>query len=765
MLIIVESPAKAKTISQIVGTAHTVKASVGHIRSLSDKKKTEDGRKLEISGIDIDNDFYPIYDIDEGKIQVVKDLKKLAKAAKDGILFATDPDREGEAISWHLAEVLGIKDLTKIKRLEFHEITKKAILEAINSPRELNFTLVEAQKARQVLDKLVGFKLSPVIWQVIGNRHLSAGRVQTPALALICEREKEILAFVPEEYWEISGIFEENKVEIKSKIIKFDDKSEKLEEEIEELEEKFQFRLVKSKGEPLPKKISTESEVQKLIEGIVKDNKFQIISDKETTENIKPKPPFITSTLQQAASSKLGFTPKMTMQLAQKLYEGIEINGQLTALITYMRTDSLNLSTESIESARNFISSKYPQFLPQTPRFYKTKSRNAQEAHEAIRPVNPLLTPAQLLNKIDNKLFRIYELIWKQMVSSQMTDEVRLRQTFVLENSNKDGFSGSIVNTVSLGFRALYVDSKEKVESSYKLNDYLYLSQLLNEQHFTKPPSRFSPASLIKKLEELGIGRPSTYASIISTLQDREYIEIQKNSIFPTTLGMKVGQLLTDNFRQVTQKELTANLEEELDAISRGEKKYAEVVSEFWNPFKAEVEEKSQKLSNERAKYLTSPTNVKCPECGSEMELKLGRFGEYYQCLSTKEHQFQKNFREYNEAIAKARVEFADQAKDQVCQECGKNLIVRVSKSSLNPYIACSDYMVGNKHTVMPINYGKCPKCEEDGRTGKEQGVLLKKKGRGAKSFVSCSLPPKVCGYIQDTKKEVGSDIVENNNF
>lgn len=751
MLIIVESPAKAKTISQIVGSAHVVKASVGHIRSLSNNKKTEDGRSLEISGIDIENHFNPIYQIDEGKIQVVKDLKKLAKAAKDGILFATDPDREGEAISWHLAEVLEIKDTSKIKRLEFHEITKRAVLEAINNPRELNVTLVNAQKARQVLDKLVGFKLSPVIWQVIGNRHLSAGRVQTPALTLICEREKEILAFIPEEYWEISGIFDDKVVNLKTKFIKVDDESLNEDDDKEDTDELFQFRLVKSKGVTIPKKITSEAEVKKLIEGVEKDNKFQIISDKETTENIRPKPPFITSTLQQAASSKLGLAPKVTMQLAQKLYEGIEINGQLTALITYMRTDSFNLSNESIEAARGYISKNYKNFLPEKPRYYKTKSRNAQEAHEAIRPTNPLLTPAEVYNKIDSRLYKLYDLIWKQMVSSQMTDEVRLRKTFVLENSNQDSFSGSIVNTVSLGFRALYVDQKEKVETVYKLNDYLYLSQLNNEQHFTKPPSRFSPASLIKKLEELGIGRPSTYASIISTLQDREYIDIQKNSIFPTTLGIKVGQLLSDNFRQVTQKDLTAELENQLDAISRGEKNYEEVVAAFWNPFKAEVEEKSKKLTSERAKYLSSPTEVKCPECGSEMELKLGRFGEYYQCLTTKEHQFTKNFKEYNETLALAKVEYADQAKGKFCEDCGKELIVRVSKSSLNPYIACSEYKVGNKHTVMSINFGKCPKCESEGRTGEKQGVLVKKKGRGSKSFVSCSLPPKECGYIQET--------------
>lgn len=745
MLIIVESPAKAKTISKIVGSSHVVKASVGHIRGISDTKKSLDGRSLEINGIDIDNHFTPIYEIDKGKTEVVKELKKLAKASKNGILFATDSDREGEAISWHLAEVLGVKDKSKVQRLEFHEITQKAIEEAMAHPRNLNLQLVSAQKARQVLDKLVGFKLSPVLWNTMGNFKLSAGRVQSPALHLICEREKEILSFKPQEYWEINGLFDPQKCD-KSKENWLNEDSENDYKPKEGL-----LRLTKIKGEKPPTIIESKENLINWVDSVSSHTEFKVVSVSEKTERSSTRPPFITSTLQQAASSKLGLTPKITMQLAQKLYEGVDINGEPTALITYMRTDSVNLSAESVEAARKFIQKNYKEFLPDKPKYYKSKSRNAQEAHEAIRPVNPLLTPSELTGKIEPRMIKLYELIWKQTIASQMTDEIRLRISFDLENSRKDQFSGSIAWTTHLGFKALTGEEvSTKPKSSYQEGEKLYLHEIFYSQKFTKPPSRFSPASLIKKMEELGIGRPSTYATIISTLQDREYVENKQNTMFPTVLGIKINDLLSENFTEVTSPVMTANMEEDLDEISRGAKDYEQVLSDFWWDFKNKVETKSEQLKQEKNKYKSSQTDLLCPTCQAKMELKIGRFGEYYQCMDHKEHIFAKNFREYEIALREARSVYNKQTEGKICTECKKDLIVRVSKSSLKPYIACPDYQVGNKHTVIPVNYGPCPKCHKVGR----DGVLILKKGFRSKSFIGCSLSKETCGYIAD-KKEI----------
>ena len=770
-LIIVESPAKAKTISKIVGSNYIVKASVGHITSLSDTKIGADSNKLEIAGVDIPNHFLPIYTIDPDKKDVVKELQKLAKESPE-ILFATDSDREGEAISWHLAQTLKIKDLSKIKRLEFHEITIKAIQEAIAHPRTLNLNLVEAQKARQVLDRLVGFKLSPVLWQVMSNYKLSAGRVQSPALALICQREEEIEAFVTQEYWEIEGLL--NKKEKDEVVQNWIFESEigeivasknvnlTLKENFKQIEDPLLLKFTKSKGEKLPKEIKNIEVCSDLTSTILKDNIFEVVSAEIKTEKSSPRPPFTTSTLQQAASSVLGYNPKLTMQLAQKLYEGLEIDKVPTALITYMRTDSVNLSQESIQAARKLIGKNYPQYLPAEPRYYKGKTRNAQEAHEAIRPIDPLLAPYNLEGKIEPKLLKLYELIWKQTVASQMTDEIRERQVFELENSHKDQFTGSVAWTVQAGFKALTGEKiSSKTETGLELNQTVYLGGVYYTQHFTKPPSRYSQASLVKKLEELGIGRPSTFASIISTLQDREYVEarssIGTNQMIPTSLGRKIYELLKENFTQVTSSILTATMEEDLDRISRGEEQYETMLDNFWWKFKQQVEEKSKEIALDRDKYKTSATSELCPVCQSTMTLKIGRFGEYFQCQTNSEHQFQKNYKEHEIALKEAREKYATQAEGKKCQECGKDLIVRVSKSSLNPYIACQEYKVGNKHTVLPINFGPCPKCLEEGRNGKNQGVLVNKKGFRGKSFVGCSLDKTICGYIVGQSAESSS--------
>lgn len=751
MLIIVESPAKAKTISKIVGNKHIVKASVGHIRRITNDKRTRDNRKLEINGIDIENDFLPLYEVDPKKKDVVKELVKLAKQTKDGILFATDADREGESISWHLSEVLGIKDKSSVKRLEFHEITPKAIKEALDHPRILNTPLVKAQQARQVLDKLVGYKLSPVLWSTMNNYRLSAGRVQSPALRIICEREKEILSFVPDEFWEINGMFDvKSNTKAKETWSLWDEKNEKKEESENH---KLIVKASKLKGQKIPKVLKNKEELLSLVSGLSEQTKFVVIDIRNSTETNRTKPPFTTSTLQQAASSKLGFTPKITMQLAQKLYEGVEFDGGPTALITYMRTDSVNLSQDSIQATRDLIGKKYPDYLPSEAKYYRSKSKNSQEAHEAIRPTNPQLTPDALKGKLEPRLLKLYTLIWKQMIGCQMTDEIKERVYFDLENNQKDVFAGSFAWTTHAGFKIL---SEEKLLTSNTLNikkdEKLYLHEVEYIQKFTQPPYRYSPASLIKKLEELGIGRPSTYASIISTLHDREYVEDKAQTLIPTSLGMKISDLLFENFTEVTGAELTAKMEDELDEISRGEKEYVDVLNDFWLDFKKQVEEKTPALKEERAKYTSSESDVEDPKFGDKMVLKVGRFGEYYQNPNHPEVMYPKNFRELEIAEKEAHLQYDSQAKGQVCTECKKDLVVRVSKSSLNAYIACPDYKVGNKHTVTSINFGPCPQCAEQGRKGKKQGVLVKKSYKG-RSYIACSLDKKICGYTEKVAK------------
>lgn len=771
MLIIVESPAKAKTISKIVGAKYTVKASVGHIRRITDDSKTKDGRKLEINGIDIEHDFDPIYEVDADKVKVVREIKELAKKEKE-ILFASDSDREGEAISWHLSEILGIKDKSTIKRLEFHEITKKAIEEAIAHPRPLNVNLVQAQRARQVLDKLVGYKLSPVLWGAMSNYRLSAGRVQSPALRILCEREKEIKNFVPKEFWTIKGIFNNAELNVKHEklgkdfltLVNYKDENraeirKKIENNILGLELKY------SNGKKVEELLKDQVSSQKVTEFIQKDPKFVITDSKIGKETNSTRPPFITSTLQQSASSRLGYNPKLTMQMAQKLYEGIDIDGNATGLITYMRTDSVNLSAESIESCRTYITKNFVEFLPPKPKYYKSKAKNAQEAHEAIRPTDPLRTPKSLQGKLDPKMLKLYELIWKQTVGSQMTDEKRERCSFELTNSTKDTFRGSVAWTIHLGFKVLWGGESENLShwtKVFKLNSTFDLEQLFAIQSFTEPPSRYSPASLVKKLEELGIGRPSTYASIISTLQDRRYVEEGKGSMQPTNLGMRVNDLLTDNFMDVTGSDLTARMEDDLDHIASGDKQYLEVVSPFWNNLKTEVESKFGDIKSKSQEYRTTETDQKCFICGAEMTQKLGRFGEYYQCSEHKEHLFPLNYLAHKAALEEAQIKFKAQLNGKTCTECQKPLVVRVSKAALKPYIACAEYKVGNKHSVMDISFGPCPKCKEEGRKGKKAGHLVEKVSRKFnKTFITCSLPIKECGYIQkeDKKSQAQNEI------
>ncbi len=745
MLIIVESPAKAKTISKLVGSKYKVKASVGHIRRISDDKKTKDGRPLEINGIDIEKDFNAIFEIDPKKKEVVTELKKLAKEEKE-ILFATDFDREGEAISWHLSEVLGIKDKSTIKRLEFHEITQKAITEALANPKPLRIDLVEAQKARQVLDKLVGYKVSPLLWKSMGKNTLSAGRVQSPALKILVDREKEITAFVPEEFWLVKGEFRNNDDKL---VINNSTLQELKDNDNTLIEDGLYLNLSKYKGKKVDE-LKDFSAVQNFEQLITKPQTYLISDLVSKYLSAKPKPPFTTSTLQQAASSKLGMLPRNTMSLAQKLYEGVDIDGQPTALITYMRTDSVNLSQDAINDIRDIISKDYPKALPASPLKYSSKSKNAQEAHEAIRPTNVYLKPESIKSKLSPELFKLYDLIWRQTMACQMKEEKRESVTIELSNSNDITFAGSVSWTVEPGFKEVFPEliAVKPQGMDFKKGSQLSLNVLNYFQKFTQPPSRYSQASLIKVLEELGIGRPSTYATIISTLHDREYVE-KGSAMKPTMLGMSIAELLDKFLPNLTSATLTASLEDKLDMIAHGKEGYVETIKYFWDPLKAKVEEEMKHVGELRKEFTTFVSDEKCPTCNSEMELKLGRFGDYFQCKTHIEHKFPKNFKEYNIALAAAQTEYNTQALGKVCEVCKKDLIVRVSKSSLNPYIACPEYAVGNKHTVMAVNFGPCPECKANGR----DGVLVKRKGFRGSSFIGCSLDKDKCGYIQQVKK------------
>ena len=741
MLIIVESPAKAKTISKIVGSGYKVKASVGHIRKISDDKKTKDGKALEINGIDIDNNFTAIFEVDPKKKDVVSELKKLAKTEKE-ILFATDFDREGEAISWHLTEILGIKDKSTVKRLEFHEITKKAIMEALANPKPLRMGLVEAQKARQVLDKLVGYKVSPLLWRAMGKNNLSAGRVQSPALKILVDREKEIMAFVPEEYWLIKGAFggtEDKLVINNSTEMELKDNDNTL------LPDGLYLQMNSHKGKKLDK-LNTFDDVKSLAALVSEPRAYSITGYNTKATSTKPKAPFTTSSLQQAANSKLGYVPKNTMRIAQKLYEGVDIDGTPTALITYMRTDSVTLSADAVTAIRSLITSQFPDALPATPNTYVAKSKNAQEAHEAIRPTNINLTPESVKNKLEPELFRLYDLIWKQTMACQMADEKREVLTIELTNSNTCMFQGSVSWTTFPGYKYVFPEliANKPKDMNLKKGETLYLNILNQFQKFTLPPSRYSQASLIKELEELGIGRPSTYASIIATIQDREYVE-KGSSMKPTPLGIKIAELLDKLLPTLTSPTLTAQMEDKLDAIANGKEEYVEALKFFWSPLKAKVDLEMGNAMAIRQEFSTMESDEKCPTCGGDMDLKLGRFGDYLQCKNEVTHKFAKNYREYNAALELAHTTFDNQINGRKCEECKKDLIVRVSKASLNTYIACPDYAVGNKHTVTSVNFGPCPQCEEN----KRKGVLVKKKAFRGTSFIGCSLPKEECGYIQ----------------
>ncbi|MBU0660552.1 type I DNA topoisomerase [Patescibacteria group bacterium] len=594
-LVIVESPTKAKTISKFLGPAYMVESSFGHVRDLPKSKM----------GIDIEGGtFDPHYIVSRDKTKQVKKLKELAEKA-DEIIFATDEDREGEAISWHLAHILKI-DPKKAQRIAFHEITKHAIQEALKSPRHINQPLVDAQQARRVLDRLVGYELSPLLWRKVA-KGLSAGRVQSVAVRLIVEREKEILAFIPEEYWTISGTF------------------------LTDTKEAIQTKLHAIDGKSLDKfAIANKEEAHTILEKLNKAD--FIISDvvKKETKRVPPAP-FTTSTLQQRSNTFLGYSSRQTMRLAQQLYEGINIGiaGQ-QGLITYMRTDSTNLSEKFIDEANNFITKTFgKEYLLETPRVFKTKTKGAQEAHEAIRPTDPKITPESIEAYLDPQQYKLYSLIWRRTMASQMID-ARLNKTTIDVIAKEHTFRATGQSMIFPGWMTLYPERvKEEILPELSIGTALTRQEINSEQHFTEPPARYSDASLVKILEEHGIGRPSTYAPTIATIEARNYVERIDRRLKPTPIAIIVSDLLVKHFTNIVDFEFTAKVEENLDAIAEGTKDWKPIISTFYHPFHENLEKKKEEITKEQTTH-TRELGVD-PNTNEPIIVKIGRYGPYIQ--------------------------------------------------------------------------------------------------------------------------------------
>jgi len=642
-LVIVESPTKAKTLSKFLGSKYEITASMGHVRDLP---------KSDI-GVDVEHNFEPKYIIPRDKTKKVNELKKMVKDAKT-LWLATDPDREGEAIAWHLGELLKAQNKSiDIKRVAFHEITPEAIKEAFEDPKEVDLRLVDAQQARRILDRLVGYKLSPLLWKKVKSG-LSAGRVQSVALRLIVEREREVDAFKPVEYWSIEADLR------------------KSEEQKTRISDCFTAALIEQNGKKLT--IKNQEEADGHVKALEKAD-YQVLKvTKKEVKKYSP-PPFTTSTLQQAAANKLSMTAKKTMMLAQFLYEH--------GLITYMRTDSVNLSTQALTAARAYIETNLGKdYLPSTAKVYKTKSKVAQEAHEAIRPTNISQTADQLksFEGLGRDHIRLYELIWKRMLASQIKEAVMDHTTIdVSAGSYTLRATGSVVKFD--GWLKVYgkIQEDDEIEGEQALpevkeKDPLDLLKLLPQQHFTEPPARFNEASLIKKLEELGIGRPSTYASIISTILERFYVEKLDRRLIPTELGKAVIEFLMKNFADIMDYAFTAQMEDELDDIARGERAWKPTIAEFYTPFAKKLENVEEHA--EKVKIEVEETDRKCPLCGKNLVVRFGKFGKFLACSGFPDCK---------------HTEGLEEKIDAKCPDCGGDVVLRKTKKG-RPFYGCKNY-------------------------------------------------------------------------
>lgn len=687
-LVIVESPAKAKTIERILGSGYKVLASMGHLRDLPEKT----------FGVDIAHDFTPEYVNSVKRADVIKNLQKEANRSKD-ILLATDPDREGEAISWHLSKLLDVNPDDNV-RIAFHEITPPAIKDAVKHPGPVDLSMVNAQQARRVLDRIVGYKLSPWLWKQI-YRGLSAGRVQSVATRLICEREEEIRAFTPVEYWTVEGTF------------KTEDK------------EKFKAKLVQIAGKEAD--LHTKEETDRVVEALLK-KPADIISVTKSKKQRKAKPPYTTSTMQQDAVNRLSFGSKKTMMLAQMLYEGVEIPGHgHIGLITYMRTDSTRISAEMIQQIRPYIMSVYgEEYLPAKPNVY-SKKKDAQDAHEAIRPTSLEFPPDTLKAILSRDQLRLYTLIWNRFVASQMAPQISQATTATLQNGEYTlRASGSTV--LFDGFTVMQPAKEKKQENEdsttlppLRKGESVMNTKMEGEQHFTTPPPRYTEASLIKTLEEKGIGRPSTYAPILDTIQKRNYVEKEGKQFVPTDLGFKVTNLLKQYFAGIINVDFTAELETWLDKIAEGKATYENAIREFWNVFEKELNEANVKAAKAKEDNQ-EVSDVLCEKCGAPMIVKMSRYGKYLACPNFPEC---KNTKPYGKGDGKEEV------SDIPCDECGEKMVYR--QGPYGRYLKCPD-CGANKAIVVDTGI-VCPKCHE--------GHLVRRRSRRGRYFYGCNQYPR----------------------
>lgn len=696
-LVIVESPAKSKTIKKILGDGYQIEASFGHVRNLPEKTL----------GFDVEHDFKPTYVIIPEKKKVVTKLNDLAKRS-DKVYLASDPDREGEAIAWHVRELLQVPD-DKVFRIEFNEITPKAVKYAVEHSRQIDMDKVKAQQTRQILDKLVGYKLSPVLWKQLGNYHLSAGRVQSVALRMICEREEEIEAFVPKEYWSIHTIM---------------DKDGKL----------FEAEVNKYKNKKI--EINNEEEANKIKEFLL-NPETEFVVDKVTKKETKRKPtaPFITSTLQRAASSKLGFGVSKTMQVAQKLYEGIEIDGTPIGLITYMRTDSVRISDDAHEMAKKFITENYGEkYYPPTTNVYVKGKQNVQDAHEAIRPSYPERTPESIKQYLAPDQYKLYKLIWEKFMSSQMAPAEIANKTIDIKAGDynlKAGTSKILFD----GFLKLYNDAEEDEKDvdakipDLEKDDKVKCKEINPKQHFTQPPPRYNEASLVKALEEHGIGRPSTYATIITVIQTRKYVEKRDKALVPTLLGRTVCKQLIDQFADIMDYKFTAGMEEKLDEIAEKKAVWNVVLKEFYSPFMEVVNSVMQ-----TAQRVNIESDKKCPNCGKVMLVKTSRFGTQF--LGCSGYPECKTIISLNNSMEldDANKDGEPQTVDEKCEKCGGAMVMKIGP--YGKYLECKE--CGNRKKYIRSTGVKCPKCGE--------GMIVEKKSKYGKIFFGCNRYPD-CTY------------------
>jgi len=707
-LVVVESPAKARTISRILGSNYDVKASIGHVRDLP---------KRDL-GIEVDDGFLPKYVVPKDKARTVKEIRDAAQKA-GSVYLATDPDREGEAIAWHLLEAADL-DALSLHRVVFHEITPEAVQEAFEHPRDIDMKLVDAQQARRVLDRLVGYRLSPFLWTKV-RRGLSAGRVQSVAVRLVVEREREIQAFTRQEFWTIDAELEKPQVS-----------------------PSFRARLHGYAGKKQKIELANEAEAQRLV-ALLQSAAYRVLSVQTKTQPRRPAAPFITSTLQQEASRKLGFSTKRTMQIAQQLYEGIQLGPEGEAgLITYMRTDSTNVAASAQQEARAYITERFGrEFLPSTARVYTKKVKGAQEAHEAVRPTHVRREPEAVRRYLNNDQFRLYNLIWQRMVASQMADALFDVTTVDVEATPSDGRNPLLLRATNTqlqfaGFRQVYIEGRDDdTEEDLGKNplpalseaDVLHALGFFPEQHFTEPPPRYTEATLIKALEEKGIGRPSTYAPTMSTIQDRGYIEKDGRYLKPSELGFVVNDLLVEHFPDFVDVGFTAGMEDELDDIADGDRRWQPVVEQYYRPL-----ETALTVAKDAAPKQVETTDVKCPECGRPMLIRWGRRGRFLACSGFPECKG-------TLPLEGEEQQEAPEATDEKCPECGSLMLIKSGR--YGRFLACSRYPECKGRKALTVTTGvRCPK---DG------GELLERRSRRGRIFYGCSNYPK-CEFTTWTR-------------